>query len=222
VLQSSRKLIQALLKRGAEVIPDLTAIVETETSWPQIHAALLLCELRAEAALPALQRAISAPEGQDLADWLVDDALDKFGLSALDMLQAVAADKKVEWYQRAVACRVMMTIAQRHSQTYSRVTAFLRGLLPDPQLDWQAYGSYEAVKEAVDDPRIWTSVVGRLCDLRDPEAFDLIGQLFQAGLIDEMVIDPALYRQAYQKSGQPGDVSKRLMDLLRRYRRSRR
>ncbi len=215
------KLIQALLKRGAEVVPDLIEIVETETDWPQVHAALLLCELRAKAALPALQRAISAPEGQDLADWLVDDALDKFGPPALDMLEAVAADKRVEWYQRAVACRVMMTIAYRHSQTYARVTAFLRSLLPDPQMDWHAYGSYEAIKEAVDEPRIWTSVVGRLCDLCDPQAFDLIGQLFQAGLVDETVIDVELYQQAYQQSGQPRGISKKPMDLLRRYKRSR-
>jgi hypothetical protein len=215
------KLVQALLKRGAEVIPDLSDMVETKTGWAQIHAALLLCELRAESALPALQQAISALEGHDLADWLVDDALEKFGPPALDVLETVAADKTVEWYQRAVACRVMMIIAYRHPETYERVTAFLRGLLPDPNLDWQAYGSYEAIREAVDEPRIWTSVVGRLCDLRDPKSYDLIGQLFQAGLVDEMVMDAAFYRQAYQESSSPVSVSEKPVDLLTRYRRNR-
>jgi len=38
----------------------------------------------------------------------------------------------------------------------------------------------------VDDPQIWTSVVNSLCDLRDPQAYDRIGQLFAAGLIDEV------------------------------------
>ena len=215
------KLIQALLKRGDEIVPDLIEIVECDRGWPRTHAALLLCELRAETALPALQQAISAPEGHGLADWLADDALEKFGPAALDVLEAVAADKTVEWYPRAVACRVMMTIALRHRAEYERVTAFLRGLLPDPSLDWQAYESYEALKEAVDDPQVWTSVVGRLCDLRDPEAYDLIGQLFEAGLVDEMVIDPAGYEQAYKRRGPPVGFRKKPVSLVDRYKRSR-
>ncbi len=122
------KLIRALLERGDEVIPDLIEVVECDTDWPQIHAALLLCELEAESSLPALRRAISMPERQDLADWLTNDALEKFGPAALDMLEAIAADRAVEWYPRAVACRVMMTVALRHPETYDRVTAFLRSL----------------------------------------------------------------------------------------------
>jgi len=216
------KLIQALLKRGDEVVPDLIEIVESDTGWPRTHAALLLCELRAETALPVLQRAISAPGGHDLADWLADDALEKFGPAALDVLEAVAADRTVEWYPRSVACRVMMTVALRHRETYDRVTAFLRGLLPDPNLDWQAYESYEALKEAVDDPQVWTSVVGRLCDLRDPEAYDLIERLFEAGLVDEMVIDPVSYEQAYSKRrGSPAGFRKKPGSLINRYKRSR-
>jgi len=214
------KLIQALLKRGEEIVPDLIEVVEADKGWPLIHAGLLLCELRAESALPALQRAISAPRGHDLADWLADDALEKFGPAALDMLEAVAADKTVEWYPRAVACRVMMTNAYRYPETCDRVTAFLRSLLPDPNLDWQAYESYEALKEAVDDPQIWTSVVGRLCDLRDPGAYDLIGQLFEAGLVDEMAIDSAGYQEAYQRTGPPLGFSKKPLDLVSRYKRS--
>lgn len=214
-----RKLIQALLRRGEEIVADLIEVVECDTGWPQIHSALLLCELRAEAALPALQRAISAPEGSDLADWLADDALEKFGSAALDLLEAVAADKAVAWYPRAVACRVTMTIAYRHPETYDRVTAFLRGLLPDPNLDWPAFESYEALKDAADDPRVWTSVVGRLCDLRDPAAYDLIGRLFQAGLVDEMVIDPAGYQQAYQRRGPPTGFRKKPQPLMNRYKR---
>ena len=216
------KLIQALLKRGDEVVPDLIAVVESDTGWPRTHAALLLCELRAETALPVLQRAMSAPDGHDLADWLADDALEKFGPAALDMLEVVAADKTVDWYPRAVACRVMMTIALRHRATYDHVTAFLRGLLPDPSLDWQAYESYEALKKAADDPQVWTSVVGRLCDLRDPEAYDLIERLFEVGQVDEMVIDLVSYKQAYSKRrGSPAGFRKKPLPLLDRYKRSR-
>jgi hypothetical protein len=215
------ELVRALLERGEEVVPDLIDVVECDTGWPQIHAALLLCELQAESALPAMRQAISAPEGHDLADWLADDALEKFGPAALGTLEAVAADKIIEWYPRAVACRVMATIACRHPETYDRVTAFLRGLLPDPGLDWRAYESYDALKEAVDDPQVWTSVVVDLCDLRDPAARDLIGQLFEVGLVDEMAIDPASYQEAYRRSGPSVDRKKKPVALMDRYRRSR-
>ena len=50
-------LIQALLERGDQIVPALIDIVETEIGWPQTHAILLLCELRAETALPALHTA---------------------------------------------------------------------------------------------------------------------------------------------------------------------
>jgi len=211
------ELIQVLLARGSEVVPNLIEVVENDTDWPQIHAALLLCELQAESALPALRQAMSAPEHQDVADWLADDALEKFGPAALHILETVAADKAVEWYPRAVACRVMMTIALRHPETYDRVTAFLRSLLPTPDLDWQSYESYEAIKETVDDPQVWTSAVARLCTLRDPQAYDLIGQLFQAGLIDELTIDPETYQEIYQRSGPPTSFRKEPISLMDRY-----
>jgi len=212
-------LIRELLRRGDGIVPHLIEVLEVDRGWAAIHAGLLLCELQAESALPALQRAISASWGHDLADWLCNDALEKFGLAALDMLEAVAADRSVDWYPRAVACRVMRNIAFRHRETYDRVTAFLRRMLPAPNLDWRAYESYEALKEAVDDPQVWTSVVGRLCELRDPNAYDLIGQLFEAGLVDEMVMGPEHYREAYQKSGLPADLAERPMTLVERYER---
>lgn len=214
-------LMRALLKRGDEIVPALIDIVETEVGWPQTHAILLLCELRAEMALPALQDVLSGPEGEVQADWLLDDAMIKFGPAALDTLEAVAADKKVDWYPRASACRMMVPIAYRYPETYERVTAFLRSLLPPPDLDWQSYEDYEAIKQTVDDPQVWTSATARLCDLRDPKAYPLIGQLFQGGLIDEMYIDPASYENAYRQSDPPAWATQEPIDLLTRYERSR-
>ncbi|MCP4543891.1 MAG: hypothetical protein GY832_42800 [Chloroflexi bacterium] len=213
------ELVQALLGRGDEVVPDLIEVVENNADWPQIHAALLLCELQAEAALPALRRAMSAPKRHGMADWLTDDALEKFGPVALDMLEAIASDKAVEWHPRAMACRVMMTIVLCHPETYDRVTAFLRSLLPAPDLDWQSYEGYEAIKEAVDDPQIWTTAVARLCNLRDPKAYDLIGQLFQAGLIDEMAVDQGTYQKMYQ-SDPPASYRKEPISLVEQYERN--
>jgi hypothetical protein len=210
-------LIRALLERGDEIVPALIDIVETEVGWPQTHAMLLLCELRAETALPALQDVLCGPEGQVQADWLVDDAMINFGPVALDTLEAVAANKSLDWYPRVSACRMMVFIAYHYPETYERVTAFLRSLLPPPDLDWQSYEGYEAIKKAVDDPQVWTSVTARLCDLRDPKAYALIGQLFQGGLIDEMYIDPASYEKAYRQPDPPAWATQEPVDLLTRY-----
>ncbi len=96
------------------------------------------------------------------------------------------------------------------------MTAFLRSLLPPPDLDWQSYEDYEAIKKTVDDPQVWTSATARLCDLRDPKAYPLIGQLFQGGLIDEMYIDPASYEKSYQQLTPPAWAIKEPVDLLTR------
>ena len=214
-------LIRALLKRGDEIVPALIDIVETEIGWPQTHAMLLLCELRAETALPALQDVLSGPEGEVQADWLLDDAMTNFGPAALDTLEAVATNKNLDWYPRVSSCRMMVPIAYRFPETYERVTAFLRSLLPPPDLDWQSYKDYEAITQAVDDPQVWTSATARLCDLRDPKAYTLIGQLFQGRLIDEMYIDPASYENAYRQSAPPTWVTQEPVDLLTRYERCR-
>jgi hypothetical protein len=209
-------LIAALLRQGDAIVPHLIRLVEQGKGWPQIHAALLLCELHAEVALPALRQAMTGPQGHDLADWL-DEALPKFGPAALDTLEAIVTDKGVAWYPRAIATRALMNIAYTHPETYERVTAILRGLLPDPGLDWRPY-TYEEIKAQFDDPQIWTTAVVHLCELRDPQAYDLIGQLFDAGLVDEISIDRESYEQAYRKTGRPSSMPARPMDLLSRYR----
>jgi hypothetical protein len=73
----------------------------------------------------------------------------------------------------------------------------------------------------VDDPQVWTSVVVELGDLHDPAARDLIGQLFEAGLVDEMAIDPASYQEAYRRGGPSTARKKKPVSLMDRYKRSR-
>jgi len=58
-------------------------------------------------------------------------------------------------------------------------------------------------------------------NLRNPQAFDLIDQLFAASLIGEMSIDPTGYRQAYERSSPPMGFSKKPLALTARYKRSR-
>ncbi len=210
-------LIRALLERGAEIVPALIDIVETEIGWPQTHAILLLCELRAETALPALQDVLNGPEGEIQVDWLLEDAMINFGPAALDTLEAVAANKSLKWYPRVSCCRMMVPIAYHYPESYERVTTFLRSLLPPPDLDWQSYEDYEAITKTVDDPEIWTSAATHLCNLRDPQAYHLIGQLFQGGLIDEMSIDPASYEKAYRQANPPAWATQEPVDLLTRY-----
>jgi hypothetical protein len=56
--------------------------------------------------------------------------------------------------------------------------------------------------------------------LRDPEAYDLLGQLFETGLVDEMVMGPADYRKAYRRSSLPSDFYEKPVTLVARYERN--
>jgi hypothetical protein len=109
---------------------------------------------------------------------------------AIDTLESMVTDEEADWYARAVAGNALVNIAARYPETYERVTAILRSVLPDPEAE-----SYEGK-----DPDAWTAAACDLVQLRDPKAFEIIGQLFHANLIDTMWIAPEDYEQGYHET----------------------
>jgi len=78
--------IKAVLDQGQAIVPALIAILEDDdyygqdpprNAWTPVHAANILCELRAVEALPALRRAMTRPDEHGMAEW-VSDGLVKF------------------------------------------------------------------------------------------------------------------------------------------------
>jgi len=220
------EVIKAVLDRGQAIIPALVAILEDDdyyggaeavrNIWTPVHAANILCELRAVEALPALRRAMTRPDEHGMAEWISEDLV-KFGPVALDTAEAILQDKTVAWYPRAMAAETLKAIAQHHPETYERVTATMRAILPDPAIDLPGYESYEQVKAELDDPHIWDSLVSDLCDLQDPQAYDLLAIMFDRRLIWDEWIGREDFERAYARP--PG--TPRLnpeKDLLTRYR----
>ena len=221
------EVIKAVLDQGQAIVPALIAILEDDdyyggreavrNIWTPVHAANILCELRAVEALPALRRAMTRPNEDGMADW-VSDGLVRFGPAALDTAEAILQDKGVEWYPRAMAAETLKAIAQHHPETYERVTATMRAMLPDPAIDLSGYESHEQVKADLDDSQIWESLVNDLCDLQDPQAYDLIASMFDRGLIWGSWIGRENFEEAYARpTARPPHIHPEV-DLLTMYR----
>lgn len=218
-------LIKALLDQGQAIVPALITILEdddyygpyaTKNIWTPVHAANILCELRAVEALPALRRAMTRPGEDGMAEW-ISEGLVKFGPAALDTAEAILRDKTLDWYPRAMAAEALKAIAQHYPETYERVTATMRSLLPDPAIDFSRYESYEQVKAELDDSQIWESLVSDLCDLQDPQAYDLIASMFDRGLIWEGWMGREDFEDAYARPARAPRIDPH-KDLLTMYR----
>jgi hypothetical protein len=220
------EVIKAMLDQGQVMVPALIAILEDDdyyggreavrNIWTPVHAANILCELRAVEALPALRRAMTRPDEDGMAEW-ISEGLVKFGPAALDTAEVILRDKTVQWYPRAMAAETLKALAQHGPETYERVTATMRALLPDPAIDFSAYESYEQVKADLDDPRIWESLVSDLCDLQDPQAYDLIASMFDRGLISPIWMGRDDFEEAYARPARPPHIHPE-KDLLTMYR----
>ena len=187
-------LMAAIMAQGEAVVDRLIQVVESDDDWPQVHALLMLIEMRAEKALPAISQTLLEDPG--LNEWVDTNGLDKYGPVAIDTLEMMVNEKAADWYPRGLAASALARIAARYPETYGRITAILRSLLPNPAHTWD-----EA--SAVENPEIWPSAVSNLADLRDPQAYELIGQLFDGDWIDLWVIDREDYERLYQSHRSP-------------------
>ena len=221
--------IKAVLDQGQAIVPALVAILDNEdyygrdplrNAWTPVHAANVLCELRAVEALPALRRAMTRPGEDGMAEW-ISSGLVKFGPVALDTAEAILHDKTVEWYPRAMAAETLKAIAQHYPQTYEQVTATMRAMLPDPAIDFSGYESQEQVKAEWDDPQIWESLVSDLCDLQDPQSYDLIASMFDRDLIWEVWMERKDFEEAYAHPTPRAPHRDPERDLLTMYRQAR-
>jgi hypothetical protein len=199
-------LMAAIMAQGAAIEDRLIEVVAHDDDWASVHAMMMLIEMRSEKALPAISQALL--EDPDLNEWVDNEGLDKYGPVAIDTLEMMVREEAADWYPRAIAASALVRIAARYPETYERITAILRDLLPAPDTD--ADEAFEG-----DDPGLafWPSVVSDLSQLRDPAAYALIGQLFDADLVDPLFMDRADYERLYQSTDplygekpEPGDL----------------
>jgi hypothetical protein len=125
-----------------------------------------------------------------LNEWVDTEGLDKFGPVAIDTLESMVTAEGADWYPRATAGNALVNLAARYPETYERVTAILRSVLPSPEAEPYEDG----------DPDVWAAIVSDLVQLRDPKAFEIIGQLFDTNLVDTMWIAREDYEKGYRET----------------------
>jgi hypothetical protein len=184
-------LMSTIMAQGEAIVDRLIEVVENDDDWPGVHALLMLIEMQAEKALPSISKALL--EDPDLNEWVDNEGLDKYGPVAIDTLETMVNDKTADWYPRALSASALVRIAARYPETYDRITAILRGLLPDPSGDFEEAST-------VEDPEVWSSAVSDLAQLRDPQSYELIGRLLDGDWIDERVISRDYYEELYQST----------------------
>jgi hypothetical protein len=147
-----REAADAIIARGAAIVPRLAGIVarrdawraEDETWWAPIHATFLLGAIGGPDAIPPLLAALRFASAEDV-DWVheaMPDILAALGPPALDALRRIAQDASAETHLRLVACDALRELASRHPAQREAVADALRPVAgsraADDDVRWSA------------------------------------------------------------------------------------
>ena len=187
-------LIKACLNRGAEITNGLLSLLKKGFSkkevdvlpddapqwFREVHAALLLTELREERALPIFERILKDPFRIPMLEWL-DPAMAVFGASAVPLLIRVTKDKTLDVVHRATAVSILAQIATCCPDTRDNIISLIRRQLPsqvqiDRWLDEQDINDYHL--------KYNTCIAIALTDLRDTVAQSKVETLLANSLVD--------------------------------------
>jgi len=211
--QAPMELAQAILSRGQEVVPHLTAILEDTEYWEDtegkwwmtVHAVKLLGMLGDPQPLPQLiESLILADETEN--EWVMEDFPTVFGRIGppaveplMEFIRRYQGDNDL-WWPRSTAVGGLVSVALRHPEERERVLAFLHGLFVEDE-----------------DPEFLGFVASYLLDLNDPSSFPVLEEAFKKELIDETIIDEDDVKRAKSGESQPY-TDLYLADLLEFYR----
>ncbi len=196
-----RALLQACLDRQDELTPGLLKMLQEgveqgdDEGWDDddprwyrdIHAGLLLLAFREEKALPIFIEAFGDEMRENLLEW-VDTSFQHYGPPAVEPLIALLRDRKAFSWGRIRAAGWLADIARLHPETRARVVEALRARLP--RLDEE--GRF-VIPPAYDEDQVelWTFVAFDLAELKDTASQPQVLALYDAELIDEMVMGGA-------------------------------
>jgi hypothetical protein len=191
------QLLEAILEQNEEAVPPLLEIVHEKVHdlsdvQTLCHACLLLGSLEVTSAIPDLIELFYRYDSDLLED--VYRSLAVMGAKAVEPALAVVCDGSLGWYPRAMATNAAVEASSQDPALRTRVTAALRELLAD----------YVARAETLDDEEIdmATSLVSDLAHLANPEARALIDAAFEAGIVDQWVIEPENVADDYRRGGE--------------------
>jgi hypothetical protein len=204
-------LLEAILARGAEAREPLLEVIRREPQgWPEDapigFATDLLGSLRDPAALPDMLELFRRFDDEMLES--VYSAVGALGPAAIEPALAVARDRTLGWYPRAMAVNAAIRAAGDDLVSRARIAEVLREELA---------GFLARAEELEDDDfDLVSSLVCDLTDLADPAARDLILAAFEADIVDTFMIDPKTVEDIYRRGGEVSSDDHD--DWLRHYR----
>jgi hypothetical protein len=134
----TRAQADAVIARGAAIVPRLAEIVsdqgaweaEGEAFWAPSHATFLLGAIGGAEVVDPLLCALRHSSEEDV-DWVYDampDILGSVGPPALMPLRALARDREAGTHPRLVACEALAEIADRHAGMRGPIAEALRAI----------------------------------------------------------------------------------------------
>jgi hypothetical protein len=188
-------LIRAILNQGEATASGLLSMLAAEPgeNWDDddprwyrnVHAGLLLCALRQQAAIPLFDKIFRDPDQDTRQEWFDMPVAWYYGPAALPMFTAIAQDSSVDEMCRATAVDMLTFIALHHPDVQDTIAQTLRDLLP-PLDENGALAVTDAERQ--DPPELWTWAVSGLMDLRDLPSQSRVLGMFDRDLIYEGII----------------------------------
>jgi hypothetical protein len=194
-------LVRRWQARAPQLIPELMAELAQDTGDPDdyadVHAAYLLIDARAEAALPVFADVLRDPGRDYMMEWLSPE-LAHYGTAVIPYLRQALFDEDVNWYGRATAAGLLTQIALAHPEEKPAIVAMLRQLLPP--LD--EAGELQIEEGEWDD--MWTWAALELAHLQDEASLPQVEQLFAQNKVDTGVLGPTFdYHETKMEEGYP-------------------
>lgn len=181
--QVTREQADAIVARGAAIVPKLAAIVEDpdawvaegEAFWAPIHATFLLGAIGGEATVAPLVEALRAACDDDV-DWVHDvvpSIFGRLGAPAVGPLTGLVRDAEEGDYTRMTACDALGTLARRHPAVREAAADALRAVAESREADrdvrWCA--AFQLLCLARPGDRAFLEAIGREQDRGDAIGF---------------------------------------------------
>lgn len=218
-------LIRACLARREELTPTLLEWLaragseewlDDDPRWyREIHAGLLLIGYRESSALPLFDRIYREEERSNLLDWF-DTELPAYGPAATGWAIDLVSDPRAAMDGRVSATEILGTIAYRFPEERERIVTALRALLPPLNPN----GEPDLPESFTEEPDpLWTWAGAALAELKDTASQPQMKALYEADLIDEIVMgDVDEYLAMFDADASPPAASYATFDIVDTYR----
>lgn len=209
-------LIGAALDRGPELVPGLVQMLKqpSDPAWNNddprwyapIHAGLLLIELREARALPIFETQLRGADDAEMAlEWFVSH-LSAYGGAAVPMLLRLFGDRHVPIATRYTLTQPLVAIAYHRPDQRDGIAKALPAVLPP--LDDRGRLVLPSNPPTEDEIVLWTWTLDALARLRVAASMPVGVALYNAGLVDPMVMgDRDDYLRIFKETEPPPDVN---------------